>query len=191
MSFYDGRSCSCNDWGWIDRAIPPNLNARTLTLTRSYPGPTSPKGRCNTQKLSNNLLSWMKYDISRWRLGKGLYLAHTFPISIHFGRWKRRPGGAGERIAAYTTKITMNHTHNNGYVYENIFWGNTTQNIDDIVGYGWQKNAILVAGNCAFWWVDFDHYGRTSQVKVTGQVNESILSFYICILYALARGIGG
>jgi len=76
-------------------------------------------------------------------------------------------------------------------IYENIFWGNTTQNIDDIVGYGWQKNAILVAGNCAFWWVDFDHYGRTSQVKVTGQVNESILSFYICIFYALARGIGG
>ena len=32
MPFYDGRSFSRNDWGWIDRGIPPNPNALTLTL---------------------------------------------------------------------------------------------------------------------------------------------------------------
>ena len=125
-------------------------------------------------------------------VGQRSLFGPQIPDFCNFGRWKRRPGGAGERIAADTTKIISNHTHNNGYdIWEQIFLGNIAQNIDDIVGYWWQKNAILVAGNCAFWWVDFDRYSRTSQVKGTGQVNESILSFHICILYALARGIGG
>ena len=191
MPFYDGCLCSCNDWGWIDLAIPPNPNARTRTLTWSYPGPTSPKGRCNIQKLSNNLLTQTKYDISRWMLGRSLYLAHRFPISMHFGRWKRRPGGAGERIAAYTTKITMNHTHNNGYdIWEHIlgeycakyWWYCRLPMTKECNSCRW-KLCLLVG---RFW-----SFGRTSQVKVTGQVNESILSFYICILYALASGIGG
>jgi hypothetical protein len=41
----------------------------------------------------------------------------------------------GNELQPIQQKITMNHTHNNGYDICEHLWGNIAQNIDDIVGY--------------------------------------------------------
>ena len=48
-------------------------------------------------------------------VGQRSLFGPQIPDFYAFRPLKTRPGGAGERIAADTTKITMNHTHNNGY----------------------------------------------------------------------------